>query len=483
MSCQKISRLSKLSVVVLWTLIFLLWSMSLGFCADAQDQNFTRAQKALRAQATESAQQTALGQQDIAAQKKALRADIAARRARVADLNARMKKLEKEFDGLLKKEDRLRDELAEQQDVMHAIEGTIRTSAKEADKLSQQNPISVEYPSRPVISSRLLDTDSFPGMQDIRELANLYFDEITATGEVKLRQGDFLDRNGRKATGTLLRVGRFSTSYLSDSDMGFLQPDAAGLQFSAVATEADRDAAAPMKNIQAGEIATVPVDLSGGAIFTRLAKNNDVRGWLESGGLLVWPIVLVGLAALILILERCVSLWRIHSANRSMEKELLPLLHNKDWSKCASFCETHQSSPSCRVLLGMLRVKHISREQLEDAMQEGLLHELPRLERFLPTLSVLAAIAPLLGLLGTVTGMIDTFQTITLFGAGNPRMMSGGISEALITTQLGLAVAIPIMVAHHLLERRVDALIGDMEEKGAGLALELTDTPQENTRG
>ena len=81
--------------------------------------------------------------------------------------------------------------------------------------------------------------------------------------------------------------------------------------------------------------------------------------------------------------------------------------------------------------------------------------------------------APLLGLLGTVTGMINTFQIITLYGAGDARMMSGGISEALITTQLGLAVAVPIMILHHILERRVDKILGDMEEKGASFAVAL----------
>ena len=103
-------------------------------------------------------------------------------------------------------------------------------------------------------------------------------------------------------------------------------------------------------------------------------------------------------------------------------------------------------------------------------MEEAILKQLPRLERFLPTLSVFAAIAPLLGLLGTVTGMIETFQVITRFGTSDPKLMAGGISEALITTQLGLAVAMPIIIIHHFLERRVDKVVGDMEEKGLALA-------------
>jgi biopolymer transport protein ExbB len=102
---------------------------------------------------------------------------------------------------------------------------------------------------------------------------------------------------------------------------------------------------------------------------------------------------------------------------------------------------------------------------VENVLQEAILGEIPAIERFLSTLGMLAAIAPLMGLLGTVTGMINTFHVITLYGTGDPRMMSGGISEALVTTMLGLCVAIPIMLAHTLLSRRVETQISRMEEK------------------
>ena len=107
----------------------------------------------------------------------------------------------------------------------------------------------------------------------------------------------------------------------------------------------------------------------------------------------------------------------------------------------------------------------MSRDDMENALQEAIINKIPRLESFLSTLGMLAAIAPLLGLLGTVTGMINTFHTITYYGTGDPRMMSGGISEALVTTMLGLTVAIPIMLAHTLLTRKVETEIAMMEEK------------------
>jgi biopolymer transport protein ExbB len=121
------------------------------------------------------------------------------------------------------------------------------------------------------------------------------------------------------------------------------------------------------------------------------------------------------------------------------------------------------------VLEAGLNARNEDRETLESVLQEAILRELPRVERGLSVLAIFGAVAPLLGLLGTVTGMIDTFRVITLFGTGDPKLMSGGISEALVTTELGLAVAIPIMLMHTFLSRRVDAIVGEMEEKAVGL--------------
>ena len=147
------------------------------------------------------------------------------------------------------------------------------------------------------------------------------------------------------------------------------------------------------------------------------------------------------------------------------------LAANGRWQECRQCCSDYGAAPVCRVLQAGLSNLGSNREILEQALQEAILKELPRLERFLSTISVLAAVAPLLGLLGTVSGMINTFQAITIHGTGDPRMLSGGISEALITTQLGLLVAVPVLILHHFLERRVDAIVGEMEEKSTALTV------------
>jgi biopolymer transport protein ExbB len=125
----------------------------------------------------------------------------------------------------------------------------------------------------------------------------------------------------------------------------------------------------------------------------------------------------------------------------------------------------------------------MSREDMENALQEAILNEVPRLERFLSTLGMLATIAPLLGLLGTVTGMINTFHMITYYGTGDPRMMSSGISEALVTTMVGLVVAIPLMLAHTLISRRVESTIGQMEEKAVSFVNQVFKTRGRGVEG
>jgi biopolymer transport protein ExbB len=106
---------------------------------------------------------------------------------------------------------------------------------------------------------------------------------------------------------------------------------------------------------------------------------------------------------------------------------------------------------------------------VEEAIEEAAVRVLPRLERFLSAIAALAAVAPLLGLLGTVTGMISTFDVITLFGTGDPRLLSGGISEALITTQVGLIIAVPLLLIHRILSGAVERRVSAMETLGVGL--------------
>ena len=122
-------------------------------------------------------------------------------------------------------------------------------------------------------------------------------------------------------------------------------------------------------------------------------------------------------------------------------------------------------------------------ETLSLKLDEAILRETPSIERGLVTLAILAAVAPMLGLLGTVSGMIETFQSITLFGTGDPKLMSGGISQALVTTELGLAVAIPILLIHSALSSKSNRLIQILDEESAAIVARNAETQTLNRDG
>jgi biopolymer transport protein ExbB len=192
---------------------------------------------------------------------------------------------------------------------------------------------------------------------------------------------------------------------------------------------------------------------------------------MRAGGPIVWPIGLIALAALVIMINKIIFLNRVHRNTGKYMTRVNALASQGNWAECEDIVRRHKGehSPVNHVIEAGLNNRNEDRETLESVLQEAILRELPRVERGLSVLAILGAVAPLLGLLGTVTGMIDTFRVITLFGTGDPKLMSGGISEALVTTEVGLAVAIPIMLVHVFLSRRSDNIIGEMEEKAVSL--------------
>jgi biopolymer transport protein ExbB len=159
----------------------------------------------------------------------------------------------------------------------------------------------------------------------------------------------------------------------------------------------------------------------------------------------------------------------VHGNTTRIMDRMNELVSGGDWDGAETLLHGRRNSPVGHVLSAGLEMRHADRQTQESVLQEAILNQLPKVERGMAVLAVLGAVAPLLGLLGTVTGMIDTFRVITLYGTGDPKLMSGGISEALVTTMLGLGVAIPIMLLHTFLSRRVDHIIGDMEERSVQL--------------
>ena len=185
---------------------------------------------------------------------------------------------------------------------------------------------------------------------------------------------------------------------------------------------------------------------------------------VQAGGYLMWPIIACSVIAVAIVLER---LWSLQ------EKRVLPAnVANQVW-ECVQhdqidvqqIQQVHQSSPIGQVLAAGLAYRHAPRDVLKEVVEDAGRHVVHDLERYLNPLGTIAAISPLLGLLGTVSGMIRSFTAITTEGVGNPTVLAGGISEALVTTAAGLTVAIPALIAYRYLRGRVDGLVVKIEKE------------------
>ena len=190
---------------------------------------------------------------------------------------------------------------------------------------------------------------------------------------------------------------------------------------------------------------------------------------VRAGGPLMWPIILCSIAAAAIILERLWTLQDRRVVPRELPQKVYQLIEtNQINDKVIQALE--QNSPLGRVLAAGLQNRHRPREVIMERLEDTGRHVIHELERFLNTLGTIAAITPLLGLLGTVTGIIKAFNAIQAGGMGDPRALSGGIAEALITTAAGLVVAIPALFAYRSLRSKVDGIVIAMEKDAIRLA-------------
>ena len=174
-------------------------------------------------------------------------------------------------------------------------------------------------------------------------------------------------------------------------------------------------------------------------------------------------LAIILLWAVILALVKLAQLQRKSANNRHLYREVKQHLEKKQVDEAYEYAGRHKGVVS-RIVKVCLEHSKWSKKSAEKAVREILVEETPELEKNLSTLDVLAGAAPLLGLLGMVTGMIRVFNVITQYGTGDPKLLAGGISEALVTTQVGLIVAIPIMLVHNYLSGRSDHIQGEMQK-------------------
>ena len=329
--------------------------------------------------------------------------------------------------------------------------GVVRDVAGDTVASVRTSLVSAQYPDRADLAREMAEAKELPSLEDLRGLQLMLLEEMAQSGQVVRFSAGITDPAGRPTQGEVVRVGTFNLVH----DGKFLTRDSATAALQVLPRQpAGRyvSMAEDLGEATSG-IVEMAVDPSRGQLLGLLIQAPDLGERIQQGGYVGYTIIGMGFIGLLIALWRLVVL---QGAGRRIRAQLRSSQAKKDnaLGRILTVYEEHRSGN-----LDALALK----------LDEAIMREAPVLERYQGILKVFAAVAPLLGLLGTVVGMIITFQQLTLFGTGDPKLMAGGISQALITTVLGLIVAIPLVLLHSVVSSSSQGLVEILEEQSAGL--------------
>lgn len=292
-------------------------------------------------------------------------------------------------------------------------------------------------------------------------------------GSGSVFEGSAVDPEGLVREGKFLLAGPSALFRSADgSSVGTVEQRLGSLEpiVTAFGEEADRLAAATAVEQGSG---AMPFDPSLGDAHKVEATKETLVEHVQKGGAIIYPILIMAALALLVALYKWLTLLLVAKPSRKKFNRLLAAVAEGDEAG-AEECAKKLRGPAGKMLQAGVRTMRNSRDLLEEVMYEKVLVTKNRLSKALPFIAVCAASAPLLGLLGTVTGIINTFKQITIFGSGDVKQLSGGISEALITTKFGLIVAIPSLLLHAYLSRKARAVTAQMEAQAVQFANEVS---------
>ncbi len=294
--------------------------------------------------------------------------------------------------------------------------------------------------------------------QAFDDAAKLY----VTLSSLRVNKGEFYLPDGTKQEGEIVKVGNIAAYGISNQAAGALAPAGNGAYKLWNAVGSSDDA----KALYAGEMKK-DLDIF---IYENLdkeveyTKEKTIEDTLKAGGIIGYIILGLGAFGMLLLVLRVFVLMNAGSNVKSISKIVVDTLNSGEGSTVALEKLKGYKGSTARVIKATLRNIKKDRAHIEDVVMENILNESTSIDRFGSFVLVIAAVAPLLGLLGTVTGMIATFDIITEFGTGDPKLLSGGISEALVTTMLGLVVAIPLLLLGNLLSGWAQSIKDSMEQ-------------------
>lgn len=273
--------------------------------------------------------------------------------------------------------------------------------------------------------------------------------------------GSVLDGSGTECNGRFLALGPLSY-FADEKGAAALVTGTSGSVMPSLFTGHSEKESRAVAALLKGATVVVPIDVSGGAALMREQAAESWGREIRKGGFVMIPLLLVGILSVIISLWKTVRLHHLRRASAESLSAVMGFVEKEEWAEAKAAAQNLRS-PLSELVGEALEHRQAAREHLEEILHEHLLSMIPSWESHLGTLAVFGGVAPLLGLLGTVTGMIHTFELVTLFGTGDARLLSGGISEALITTKFGLGIAIPVLVVHAFMVRRVRVIVSTLE--------------------
>ncbi|MGB5743923.1 MAG: MotA/TolQ/ExbB proton channel family protein, partial [Sedimenticolaceae bacterium] len=370
------------------------------------------------------------------------------------DEQARLAELRDTFAANQERLAALRAELGSQSGGLADLSDQFQQIAGQTQALLKDSLVSSQLPQRRDRLQRLLGIDGMPSVEAMRELWVMLQEEMTETGRTTQYSAAVAAPDGSQLQALVTRVGGF-TAVSGDRFLRYLPEVGSLIEAEPQPALAHRAVAAAFTEARSG-LQPMVIDPTRGSVLGLLAKVPSLKERLLQGRAIGFVIIALGVLGLGLALERFIVLQLEESRMRRQ--------------RVASTAD--QRNALGRVMLVYQEHRHLSPEALEMKLEEVVLNNTPGLQRGLGAIRLFAVITPMLGLLGTVTGLIETFHSITLFGAGDARLMAGGISQALVTTALGLSAAIPLMLLHSLLNAKCRRLITLLEEQSIGIIAE-----------
>lgn len=370
--------------------------------------------------------------------------------------------LQKRFEDNETRITELQTILEDQQGELGEVFGMVRQIAADLRSDLEGSIISVQYPGRADQLREFASGEKVITAQELKRLWFLLQQEMTESGKVVRYKHDVLFGSELAKQADVVRVGTFNLLGDNGHYLQWLPEDEQVIEYPKQPDSRYLGIAEDFVNSDQA-YAALGVDPTRGGILSMLMKTPDQIDRLLQGGVVGYIIIALGLIGLALVIYRLIVLYRISSkVEWQLEHLDTPTADN----------------PLGRVLKAVQNNKHVDTEAMELIVEEAVAREIPTIERGQPFIKLLASVAPLLGLFGTVTGMIETFQAITLYGTGDPKLMAGGISQALITTQLGLMVAIPLLFLYSLIASRSKTIIQILDEQSVGLVVESLEESQ-----